>query len=239
MMYELFDTIKVIKLSYNGSDHTPSPRPSCVIADLVCCEFLLISQRSGDYLPVIVLRTWFMPHSEIELLFSKRIAPFQIHCAVITRSMEAKFLIESNGLFSSVIYAGEEVQVLWPEDGNKPATADSSDKLKTTGWKIKGGISEQHCNISSPSVIFQAQNCGERSHIIMTKEHQVSADCKFWGGQFSPDDGRHLAFYRAVMVITPCPRPGNWMSPLSSAPRHYPGPGEPWWAITSAGCFSF
>ena len=57
VMYELFDTIKVIKLSYSGSDHTPSLRASCVIADLVCCEFLLISQRSGDYLPVIVLRT--------------------------------------------------------------------------------------------------------------------------------------------------------------------------------------
>ena len=111
-----------------------------------------------------------MPHSEIELLFSKRIAPFQIHCAAITRSMEAKFLIESNGLFSSMIYAGEEVQILWPEDGNKPATADSSDKLNTTGWKIKGDISQQHCNISSPSIIFQAQNCGERSLIIMTKE---------------------------------------------------------------------
>ena len=164
-MYELFDTIKVIKLSYNGSNHTPSLRrstpPSCVIADLVCCEFLLISQRSRDYLPVIVLRTWFMPHSEIELLFSKRIAPFQIHCAVITRSMEAKFLIESNGLFSSMIYSGEEVQTLWPEDGNKQATADTSHKLNTAGWKIRGDIGEQHCNISSPGIRFQMQNCGK------------------------------------------------------------------------------
>ena len=203
-MYELFDTIK---LSYNGSNHTPSLRrrhPAVLLLILSIVSFLW-SFGTAEYLP-LVLQTWFIPHSEIELLFSKRIAPFQIHCAAITRSMEAKFLIESNGLFSSVIYAGEEVQVLWPEDGNKPATADSSDKLKTTGWKIKGGISEQHCNISSPSVIFQAQNCGERSHIIMTKEHQVSADCKFWEGQFSPDDSRHLAFYLSVMVIAWCSR---------------------------------
>ena len=171
-MYELFDTIK---LSYNGSNHTPSLRrrhPAVLLLILSIVSFLW-SLGSAEY---VWLQTWFIPHSEIELLFSKRIAPFQIHCAAITRSMEAKFLIESNGLFSSVIYSGEEVQVLWPEDGNNAATADTSDKLETTGWKMEGGISEQHCNISSPSIIFQAQNCGERSHIIMTKEHQVTAD---------------------------------------------------------------
>lgn len=142
-MYELFDTIK---LSYNGSNHTLRLRRSTLVCYCWSCLLWVSSDLSAfvqsgvSYLPVIVLRTWFMPHSEIELLFSKRIAPFQIHCAVITRSMEAKFLIESNGLFSSMIYAGEEVQALWPEDGNKQATADSSDKLlntcrvKNKGW---------------------------------------------------------------------------------------------------------
>ena len=201
----------------------------------------LWSLGSAEYL---WLQTWFIPHSEIELLFSKRIAPFQIHCAAITRSMEAKFLIESNGLFSSVIYAGEEVQVLWPEDGNNPATADSSDKLKTTGWKIEGGISEQHCNISSPSIIFQAQNCGEKSRIIMTKEHQVTADCRLWGGRVFTWWWAPSGFY---------PGNGNYpVLPPPLAPRViecrsssvYPGitpalprsPGEP---PASAGCFSF
>ena len=51
----------------------------------------------------------------------------------------------------------------------------------------------------------------------------LSADSE---GQFSPDDGRHLAFYLRVMTITGLwvrprhPSPGNWMS------QHYP-PGEP------------
>ena len=240
-MYELFDTIK---LSHNDSNHTPGLRrqhPWCYCwSCLLRVSSDLLAVRSAECLPVIVLRTWFMPHSEIELLFSKRIAPFQIHCTAITRSMEAKFLIESNGLFSSMIYAGEEVQILWPEDGNNPATADSSDKLNTTGWKIKGDISQQLCNISSPSIIFQAQNYGEWSLIIMTKE------CALCSLQTVRDNFHLMMAMVAIWLFTSqwwqlpgyeCgprhPGQGNWMS------QHYP-PGEPLdlaWAW--AGCFSF